>query len=654
MPTGIRRTKEKAYERTNSCFATKRRHVHLRYGCIRLQTRSRIVTTTKLRLHELNRAEQKYETTWKELLAIVYGLHQHKQYLLGRHFVIRTDHAALTWLWKTAEPMPQLACWLAFIEQFDYEVLHRPGIRHGNAEGLSRQPPENEVQHEVRVLWKKESDTSGLAGESLQLRQLQDPELGRIVGFHHLHDEPPSHITIQSESELTKKLATKWDRLTVVDGLVYLKDKPAKPGERPRLRLLLRRAEVDEAIRLCHAGTVGGHFGFRKSIDQVRRRFFWSDWKEDTKRFCRLCEECTKYHRGKLAKQGPLQPVIPGAPYERWYIDLTGPHPKSEKGNIWILTCMDSFTKWTEAFPLRNKEAETIAKVLVKQIFNRFGTPLSILSDQGKEVDGRIMNEVCKLFGITKLHTTPYKPSTNQVERFHRTMNSILAKTVSDHNRDWDSRLSFALAAFGATRHDSTGYMPNFLVLGRKVRTPPDIVYGNPKDEPDVHYDPLVERVRDNSVSAEVRQSLQKSAKRNKKYYDITVKPKQFEVGQWVLYFNPRKFRGKQNKWVRQYEGPFLVIATPSSLTAKIQKSSKAKSNTVHVDKLKAYLGKPPKKWTLPISEVDSDIKVGISSDENASAKVSTTQHLAIFFPFSDEQNDLFEVRTLVCREMGF
>ena len=164
------------------------------------------------------------------------------------------------------------------------------------------------------------------------------------------------------------------------------------------------------------------------------------------------------YHRGKLAKQGALKPVVPGAPYERWYIDLTGPHPKSDRGNIWILTCMDSFTKWTEAFPLRNKEAETIAKVLVEQLFTRFGAPLSILSDQGKEVDGRIMREVCQLYGIEKLRTMPYKLSTNQVERFHRAMNSVLAKTVSDHQRDWDTQLSFALAAFRATRHDSTGY----------------------------------------------------------------------------------------------------------------------------------------------------------------------------------------------------
>jgi len=163
----------------------------------------------------------------------------------------------------------------------------------------------------------------------------------------------------------------------------------------------------DEALRQCHAGVTAGHFGIRKTLDQVRRRFYWPTWKEDTKRFCRSCPECTEYHRGKLAKQGPLKPVLPGAPYERWYIDLTGPHPKSERGHLWILTCMDSFTKWTEAFPLRNKEAETVAKVLVEQVFSRFGVPLSMLSDQGKEVDGRIMNEVCRLFGIKKLRTTP-------------------------------------------------------------------------------------------------------------------------------------------------------------------------------------------------------------------------------------------------------
>jgi len=210
--------------------------------------------------------------------------------------------------------------------------------------------------------------------------------------------------------------------------------------------------------------------------------------------------------------------MLAGAPYERWYIDLTGPHPKSERGNIWILTCMDSFSKWAEAYPLRNKEAASIARVLVEHVFTRFGAPLSILSDQGKEVDGRVMREVCRLFGIEKLRTTPYKPSTSQVERFHRTMNSILAKTVNEHQKDWDVRLPFAMAAYRASKHKATGYSPNKLVLGRETRGPPDIFFGNPGDEPIASYDGYVEQIRDRAVTAyaSVRANLQRSAQRNK------------------------------------------------------------------------------------------------------------------------------------------
>jgi len=159
----------------------------------------------------LSRAEQKYETTRKELLAIVYGIHQHKQYLIARHFVTRTDHATLTWLRKMAEPMPQLVRWLAFIKQFGYEVVHRPGASHGNADGLSRRPPEDEVFNEVKVLRKKESSISSLVGESLHFRQQRDPKLGAIVNFRLRSDEPPSNTELQTESELTKKLVMKWN-----------------------------------------------------------------------------------------------------------------------------------------------------------------------------------------------------------------------------------------------------------------------------------------------------------------------------------------------------------------------------------------------------------------------------------------------------------
>jgi len=114
------------------------------YGAVLSQQQAQEERVIAYASRTMGRAEQKYETTRKELLAVVNGLKQFRQYLLGRHFIIRTDHAALSWLRRTAEPMPQLARWLTFIEQFDYEVIHREGRRHRNVDGLSRRPPVNE------------------------------------------------------------------------------------------------------------------------------------------------------------------------------------------------------------------------------------------------------------------------------------------------------------------------------------------------------------------------------------------------------------------------------------------------------------------------------------------------------------------------------
>jgi len=92
-----------------------------------------------------SRAERNYDTTKKELLSVKYGLKQYRQYLVGHQFIVRTDHAALSWLRRTPEPMPQLARWLTFIEEFTFEVQHRAGAKHQNVDTLSRRPDYNEV-----------------------------------------------------------------------------------------------------------------------------------------------------------------------------------------------------------------------------------------------------------------------------------------------------------------------------------------------------------------------------------------------------------------------------------------------------------------------------------------------------------------------------
>ena len=88
------------------------------------------------------------------------------------------------------------------------------------------------------------------------------------------------------------------------------------------------------------------------------------------------------------------------------------------------------------------------------------------------------MREVCCLLGIDKLRTTAYKPSTNSgIERFHRTLNSMIGKMIDRDQRDWDSALPYVMAAYRSSRNEGTGYTPNNLMLGREVRTPMDIVF---------------------------------------------------------------------------------------------------------------------------------------------------------------------------------
>ena len=88
----------------------------------------------------LQKTERRYCTTRKELLAVMFGLKKFRHYLLGRPILIRTDHASLRWIASFKEPEGQIARWIQRLDSFDYEIVHRPGKKHGNADGLSRLP----------------------------------------------------------------------------------------------------------------------------------------------------------------------------------------------------------------------------------------------------------------------------------------------------------------------------------------------------------------------------------------------------------------------------------------------------------------------------------------------------------------------------------
>ena len=193
---------------------------------------------------------------------------------------------------------------------------------------------------------------------------------------------------------------------------------------------------------------------------------------------------------------------------------------------------------------------------------------------------------------IDKLRSSAYKPSTNGVvERFHRTLNSMLGEVVSESQRDWDQKLPFVLAAYRASVHNATGYSPNQLFLGREVYMPVDLVLGVPEDNKAVQrtYDQYLQSLRDKVESSYelAREHLKTAAELRKKMYDVKVRRKEFEVGQWVWYYYPRRFQRKSPKWQKMYTGPYLIVKAIEPVNYVVQKSMRSKPMVVHTNKLK-------------------------------------------------------------------
>ena len=282
--------------------------------------------------------------------------------------------------------------------------------------------------------------------------------------------------------------------------------------------------------------------------------------------------------------------MLVGEPWERIGIDVTGPHPKSAKGNVYILTMIDHFTKWVEIFPMRNQEAATVARLLVDKVFCVHGMPKQILTDRGPNFESGLFQEICKRLSIDKVRTTAYKPSTNgNIERYHSTLNSMLAKLVDDNHRNWDDLLPAVAFAYRSSVQETTGFSPYFLMHGREARIPADLVYGTTNNQrydsaPD-YASELLGKLRDSFVI--VRDNLGVAAERRKDRYDLRVRPAKYPVGTFVYHYLPRRRSNRNRKWQRFYDGPYLVIREIGQVNVEIQRSVRSKPFVTHVDKLK-------------------------------------------------------------------
>ena len=182
----------------------------------------------------------------------------------------------------------------------------------------------------------------------------------------------------------------------------------------------------------------------------------------------------------------------------------------------------DYFTKWTEAFALRNHTAMSVAEVLVQEFIGRFGVPRSIHSDQGREFESQLIAQLCRLLHMKKTRTTPYNPkSDGMVERMNRTVKQMLSSLVNETQNNWDDHLPYVMMAYRASEHERTKCTPNLLMLNRETNLPVDLMVSN-KPSTDACPHAYVEWVRQASEFAFefVQKQLKTSAVRQKTLYD--------------------------------------------------------------------------------------------------------------------------------------
>jgi len=137
----------------------------------------------------------------------------------------------------------------------------------------------------------------------------------------------------------------------------------------------------------------------------------------------------------------------------------------------------------------------------------------------------------------------------------------MMGRMVSDHQKEWDVLLPHVTAAYRASEHQSTGYSSNYLMFGREVRAPADLIFETPGEDPPTSYNSysVNMKYRMKQAYSFVRKQLGVAAERMKRQNDIRVRPQKYRRGQWVLYYNPRRFLGRQQKWQKKFL-PYLVV----------------------------------------------------------------------------------------------
>lgn len=301
------------------------------------------------------------------------------------------------------------------------------------------------------------------------------------------------------------------------------------------------------------------HFSGKRTYSALAYRWWWEGMYADAVRYADNCPECTIVMGAGRHDKPPLHPIPVSRPFQILGVNLME-LPKTRRGNKYVIVFQDYLTKWPLVYPLSDQRALTVARILVEEVIPFFGVPESSLSDRGTNLLSHLMQELCSILGITKLNTTAYHPQCDgMVERFNRTLKSMLRKHASKFGNQWDNYLLAVLWAYRNTSHESTGEKPSFLLFGTD---PTDVAYQNPTTLVPGTAENYKEEVMMSLSSARALavEAIMKAQERYKRYYDRSAVQSDYRVGDWVFIRFPAVETGRNRKLSHPWQGPYRIL----------------------------------------------------------------------------------------------
>ena len=448
--------------------------------------------------------------------------------------------------------------------------------------------------------------------------QRADPSLATIIHLME-SDQLYKRKPYKKDSADVKSLLSIKKSLVLTKGILFRKSFTDNTSSKKIIwQLVIPKTHRHKAILGCHDEV--GHQGKVRTLSLLRERFFWPNMQVDATQHIAKCSRCLK--RKSTPQVAPLQPILVSQPLELVHLDNLILEPS--KGNIEnVLVITDHFTRYALAYASKTQTAQATARILWDNFICHYGFPEQFISDQGRNFESDLIQELCKIAGVKKLHTTPYHPQSNgQCERFNSTLCNMLGTLSDEEKSDWKSHLGCMTHAYNCTKHASTTYSPYYLMFGRHPRLPIDVAFGlhKPNCSDNCSKSRYIQKLRRRLNYAHKKASKYSSeqAQKYRTSYDKSVKGLQLQVNDLVLVkIVAHKARHKiQDKWESE---EYIVIEQPIPGTPvyRVRPVTGTKVRTLHRNLL-LPLGV---KYQLDIDsdESDSDDSVYVDTSHSGS-----------------------------------